>query len=204
MRHRHRYQLVTGLTVLWLALGLALSVTDAFAQTKPIKLRLWHAMSGARLEAIIKVIAEGFGAAHPGIAIEPLYTGSYAETLTKAIAAFRAGNPPHIVQVYEVGTQTMVDSGAIVPVTDLIKAGVVDWGDYIAPILNYYTVQGKLFSMPFNSSTAVLYYNRDAFKKAGLDANHPPGTFAEVEEMGHGEAVAASGALSYHRAPSPK
>ena len=92
----------------------------------PIKISFWHAMSARRMKAVDKVI-EGFHEAHPEIRIEPQFTGSYAETLSKAIAAVRSGEAPHIVQVYEVGTQTMLDSGAIVPLFELEKAGEVDY-----------------------------------------------------------------------------
>ncbi len=169
-----------------LAGGLAAALTlgwstGAVGQTT---ITLWHAMGGARYEAITKNIAEGFNRAHPGFTLEPVYGGKYAEVLTKAIAAARAGDPPHIVQVYEVGTQSMLDSGAIIPVTDLIKPGEVNWDDYFAPILNYYSVAGKLRCMPFNSSTAILYYNKDAFRKAGLDPEAPPATYRDVEQAG--------------------
>ncbi len=157
-----------------------------------VKIKLWHAMGGARYEAITKDIAAGFNKQYPEYAIEPLFSGSYAETVTKGIAAIRAGDPPHILQVYEVGTQTMIDSGAIIPVTEVVKSGEINWKDYFAPILNYYTVNGKLNSMPFNSSSAILYYNKDAFKKAGLDPNRPPVTYKDVEEMG--KKIVASGA----------
>lgn len=161
----------------------------------PVKITLWHAMGGARYDAITKDIATGFNKANPGATLEPLFTGSYAETVTKAIAAVRAGNPPHIVQVFEVGTQTMLDSGAIIPVTELVKPGDINFDDYIAPILNYYRVGGKLYSMPFNSSTAILYYNKTAFQKAGLDPSKPPATYREVEEMGR--KIVASGAARH-------
>ncbi len=167
------------------------TVTPVLAQP-PVKITLWHAMGGARYDAITKDIAAGFNKANPSYAVEPLFTGSYAETVTKAIAAIRAGNPPHIVQVFEVGTQTMLDSGAIVPVTEMVKPGEIAFDDYIAPILNYYKVGGKLYSMPFNSSTAIIYYNKDAFQKAGLDPGKPPASFKDVEEMGR--KIVASGA----------
>ncbi len=157
-----------------------------------VKIKLWHAMGGARYEAITKDIAEGFNKAYPNYGIEPLFTGSYAETVTKGIAAIRAGDPPHILQVYEVGTQTMIDSGAIIPVTDVVKPGEIKWEDYFQPIMNYYTVEGKLNSMPFNSSTAILYYNKDVFKKAGLDPEKPPVTYKDIEEMG--KKIVSSGA----------
>lgn len=154
------------------------------AQAQQTRIKFWHAMSGARYEAITKGIAEGFNKANPNYVLEPLYTGSYDETVTKAIAAVRAGDPPHIVQVFDVGTQTMLDSGAAIPVTELVKPGEINWEDYFPPIINYYTLAGKLHSMPFNSSTAILYYNKDAFKKAGLDPDKPPVTYNDIEEMG--------------------
>jgi sn-glycerol 3-phosphate transport system substrate-binding protein len=160
--------------------------------TAQVKIKLWHAMGGARYEAITKDISAGFNKQFPSYVLEPLFSGSYAETVTKGIAAIRAGDPPQILQVYEVGTQTMIDSGAIVPVTEVVKPGEIDWKDYFEPILNYYTVNGKLNSMPFNSSTAILYYNKEVFKKAGLDPNKAPATYKDVEEMG--KKILASGA----------
>jgi sn-glycerol 3-phosphate transport system substrate-binding protein len=171
--------------------GLLGAAAPSFAQ-QPVKITLWHAMGGARYDAITKDIAAGFNKANPSYTVEPLFTGSYAETVTKAIAAIRAGNPPHIVQVFEVGTQTMLDSGAIIPVTEMVKPGEIAFDDYIAPILNYYKVGGKLYSMPFNSSTAIVYYNKEVFQKAGLDPSKPPATFKDVEEMGR--KIVASGA----------
>ncbi len=176
-----------------LAIAIVALVTAArAADAEPVKITLWHSMGGARYEAITKDIAAGFNKQNPGYVIEPLYTGNYGETVTKAIAAVRAGSPPHIVQVFEVGTQTMLDSGAILPVAELMKGSDVNFGDYIEPILNYYTVGGRLASMPFNSSTAIIFYNKDAFRKAGLDPEKPPKTYRDVEEMGR--KIVASGA----------
>jgi len=178
---------------------LALALVGPVRAQGPVKITLWHAMGGARYEAITKGIAEGFNRAYPNYTLEPLFTGSYAETLTKGIAAIRAGNPPHIVQVYEVGTQTMIDSGAIIPVTDMVKPGEINFAEYIDPILKYYTVRGKLYSMPFNSSTAILYYNKDVFRRAGLDPERPPQTFDELEQMGRQiiRSGAARGAVTF-------
>ena len=172
---------------------LLLVAVSAFA-ADPITINFWHAMSARRMKAV-DVVLEGFHAAYPEIKIEPQFTGSYAETLSKAIAAVRAGEAPHIVQVYEVGTQTMLDSGAIVPVFEIEKPGDIDWGNVVGPILDYYTVGGKLYSMPFNSSTSMLYYNKDIFEKADLDPNRPPRTFDEVLEMG--KKIVESGAAPY-------
>jgi sn-glycerol 3-phosphate transport system substrate-binding protein len=173
--------------------GVGGSAAPAAAQ-QPVKITLWHAMGGARYDAITKDIAAGFNKANPDYVLEPLYSGSYAETVTKAIAAIRAGNPPHIVQVFEVGTQTMLLSGAVYPVYQLMKDQeiAVEWKDFIAPVVGYYSKDGNLYSMPFNSSTPILYYNKDAFQKAGLDASKPPQTWKQVEE--YSKKIIASGA----------
>jgi len=140
----------------------------------------WNAMSGSRGE-VVDDLVNSFNEANPNITVESEYTGSYAETLTKALAAYKAGEAPTVVQVYEVGTQTMLDSGAIVPVHTL-NQGEVDWNEVVQPIMKYYSVDGDLYCMPFNSSTAMLYYNKDMFEAAGLDPDSPPTTWAELEE----------------------
>lgn len=110
--------------------------------------------------------------------------GSYPETLTAAMAAFRAGKGPHIVQVFEVGTGTMMASrAAIKPVHELMSQNgyKFDPGSYISAVTGYYsTSDGKMLSYPFNSSTPVMYYNKDAFEKAGLDPNKPPKTWRGI------------------------
>lgn len=141
----------------------------------------WHAMSGSR-EKVVNELAESFNALHPDMKVEPQLIGSYAETLTKALAAYKTGAPPTIVQVYEVGTRTMLDSDAIIPVYTLDK-GEVNWDEVVQPIMKYYSVEGKLSCMPFNSSTAMLYYNKDMFAAAGLDPEKAPATWAEVETV---------------------
>ncbi len=109
--------------------------------------------------------------------------GSYDETMNAGIAAFRSNKQPHILQVYEVGTQTMMLSKAIYPVYDLMKdtGHKIDWKSYLQPVLSYYvSSNGELQSMPFNSSTPIMYYNKDLFKKAGLTG--PPRTWDEMGE----------------------
>jgi len=110
--------------------------------------------------------------------------GSYPETMVAAIAAFRAGNAPHIVQMFEVGTATMMAARtAIKPVHELSKeTGVnIDPKNYVGGVRGYYsTTDGRLVSMPFNSSTPVTWYNKDAFKQAGLDPEKPPRTWEET------------------------
>lgn len=161
-----------------LALG---SLTTVVAQ-EPTEILFWHAMSGSRSE-VVQAIVDSFNEANEDVHVVAEFKGSYAETLTAAIAAYRAGEAPHIVQVYEVGTRTMLDSGAIVPVME-VSGGELDPTIYVEPILNYYTINDQLWCMPFNSSTAMLYYNRDMFAEAGLDPDAPPTTFSELYDMG--------------------
>ena len=143
----------------------------------------WHALQ-ATLGERVGEIASKFNASQAEYEVKAIFKGSYPETLNAAIAAYRAKQAPHIVQVYEVGTQTMLSSGAILPVFQLMKDHnvAIDWNDLIGPVKTYYSSGGNLYSMAFNSSTPILYYNKDLFKKAGLP-DKPPATWDEVEAM---------------------
>lgn len=143
----------------------------------------WHSMGGA-LGEWVNDLAKDFNASQKEYRIVPTFKGSYDESMTAAIAAFRAGNAPHILQVFEVGTATMMASkGAIVPVGEVMKKANVTFHPdaYVPAVAGYYTApNGQMLSLPFNSSTTVFHYNKDAFKAAGLDPNKPPRTWPEV------------------------
>src|SRR5438067_7171408 len=160
---------------------LAALAGPAFAE--PTELQWWHAMTAINLERVNKLAAD-FNALQTDYKVTPVYKGSYPETLTAAIAAFRGGNPPHIVQVVEVGTATMMAAkGAVRPVYQLMAdAGEpLDAQTYLPAVTGYYsTADGKMLSLPFNSSTAIVYWNKDAFQKAGLDPEKPPKTWPET------------------------
>lgn len=157
---------------------LASAASMAAAQ---VEVQWWHAMGGAGGERVNK-IAEDFNASQSEYEVKPVYKGNYTETMTAAIAAFRAGEQPQIVQVFEVGTATMMAAkGAIIPMEKLMKdAGEpFDKSDYLPAVISYYqTPEGELLSMPFNSSTPVLWYNKDAFEAAGATV---PATWDEVK-----------------------
>ena len=158
---------------------------EEMEQEGPITIQWWHAMGG-RLGEKVNDLAEGFNASQDDYIVEPVYKGNYSETMTSGIAAFRSGNPPHIMQVYEVGTATMMGAeGAIVPVYELMEESgePFDPSVYIPSVTGYYTTpDGRMLSLPFNSSTPVLWYNKDAFREAGLDPDDPPETWPEVAE----------------------
>jgi sn-glycerol 3-phosphate transport system substrate-binding protein len=172
------------------------SLRPAVAQ-EPIKIKFWHAMSGSRGK-VVEELVNKFNAANKDVQVVATVKGSYAETLTGALAAARAGEAPHIVQVYEVGTRTLLGAGLIVPLADVSK-GQLDTARFVKPILDYYTIDGALSCMPFNSSTAMLYYNKDAFKAAGLDPDKPPTTYEEMYAAGKKlvESGKVKGGLSY-------
>jgi sn-glycerol 3-phosphate transport system substrate-binding protein len=148
-----------------------------------VELQWWHAMGGALGEKLEKVAAD-FNASQSDYKVVPVYKGSYTEAMTGAIAAFRAKQNPAILQVFEVGTATMMAAkGAVYPVYQLMKdeAEPFDPKAYLPAVTGYYSdVNGNLLSFPFNSSTPILYYNKDAFAKAGLP-DAPPRTWPEVE-----------------------
>ena len=152
----------------------------AYAVTE---IQWWHSMEGA-LNDKVNEIATKFNASQSDYKIVPVYKGQYDESLAAGIAAFRAGNAPAILQVFEVGTATMMASkGAIKPVAEVMKeAGqAFDPNAYVPAVAGYYTApNGQMLSFPFNSSTPVFHYNKDALKAAGLDPNKPPTTWPEV------------------------
>ncbi|WP_397542143.1 sn-glycerol-3-phosphate ABC transporter substrate-binding protein UgpB [Roseovarius salis] len=148
---------------------LALAGTAAAAQTE---IQFWHAMGGALGEKV-EEIAAGFNEGQDDYVVVPTYKGNYTENMTAAIAAFRAGEQPHIVQVFEVGTATMMAAeGAIRPVQEIMESADIEWDAdaYLPAVKSYYTTPtGDMLSLPFNSSTPVLWYNRDLLDEAGID-----------------------------------
>jgi sn-glycerol 3-phosphate transport system substrate-binding protein len=166
--------------------GALVAAMAGAAAADPIELQWWHAMTSVNGDRINKIAAD-FNAMQSDYKVTPVFKGSYAETLTAAIAAYRGGNAPDIVQVFEVGTATMMAAkGAVKPVYQLMEhAGEkFDAADYLPAVTAYYsTVDGKMLSLPFNSSTPVVYWSKDAFKKAGLDPDKPPKTWPETFDM---------------------
>ncbi|MFE8700442.1 ABC transporter substrate-binding protein [Cytobacillus sp. FJAT-54145] len=149
--------------------------------TGPVEITFWHAMSGAGQEALDGIVAD-FNNSQEDVVVKAEFQGTYEELLTKLRSVGGTDNAPAITQVFEVGTKYMIDSGFIEPVQKLIDKDNYDVSQLEENILNYYTIDGQLYSMPFNSSTPVMIYNKDAFKAAGLDPEKAPATFSEVKE----------------------
>lgn len=166
-----------------LALAAPLGVAPAQAQTE---IQWWHAFTGRLGELLDKQVAD-YNAMQSTYKVVATNKGNYSETLNAGIAAFRAGQQPHILQVFEVGTATMMAAkGAIKPVYEVMdEAGKpFDPNAFLKAVTGYYTTSdGRMLSMPYNSSTPVLYINQDALKAAGIDPASTPKTWGEVETI---------------------
>ena len=162
-----------------LVMASALSL-PALAQTE---IQWWHSMSGA-LGEWVGDIANDFNGKQKDYKVVPVFKGNYDESMAAAVAAFRAGNAPHVLQVFEVGTATMMASkGVVVPVEKVMRdAGYkFDPSAYVPAVAGYYTApNGQMMSFPFNSSTTVFWVNLDAFKAAGIATDKLPQTWPEV------------------------
>lgn len=147
-----------------------------------VKIDFWHSMGGDLGGIAIPQMANDFNASQTQCYVEPIFQGSYDDALNKLKAGLQSKDTPAVMQLYDIGTRLMVDLNVIVPVQDFIDRENYDVSDLEPNVLAYYTVEGKQASMPFNSSTPMLYYNKDMFAAAGLDPENPPRTFEEVWE----------------------
>jgi sn-glycerol 3-phosphate transport system substrate-binding protein len=161
----------------------AAKAPDASALTKAggvTKVTFWHAMDGTNAEVLTKLVA-AFNKANAGkIQVEATYVGKYDDAIAKYKASVQSKSTPDVVQVYDIGTRFMIDAGQTVPMQDFIDRDKVDMSDLQPNIAGYYSVDKKLYSMPFNTSMPVLYINEKLFKDAGLDPAKPPTTLAEI------------------------
>lgn len=171
------------MTMRQIGFGLATSTLMALATPAQAvtEIQWWHAMTGGNNDVIVK-LAEEFNASQSDYKVVPSYKGSYPDTMNAGIAAFRAGNAPHILQVFEVGTATMMSAtGAVKPVYKLMAEAneKFDPKAYLPAITGYYsTSKGEMLSFPFNSSSMVMWINKDALKKANIA--EIPKTWPEV------------------------
>lgn len=165
--------------------ALAAGALPAAAQTKaqPVEIHFWMGLTGLGGELLAKY-GEEFNKTQNEYRVVVAFKGQYPEQRAAAVAAYRAGNPPHIMQMFDAGSGDMMSAkGAVIPVSEVFKrAGLqFDPAEFIAPARGYYGLpNGALLSMPFNVSTAVLFYNKDAFSKAGLDPDKPPRTWPDL------------------------
>jgi len=176
----HRRTLLAGTAAL-----AATPLAPARAQSAKTTIIWWHAMT-ASLGEQVKYLTDKFNQSQNAVEVQQIYKGGYADLLNATIAASRAGQAPHLAQIFEVGTGTMLAAGkAVKQVWELAKeTGVhIDPKSYIPAVRGYYSLaDGRMASMPFNPSTAVMWYSKDAFRKAGLNPDSPPKTWEEVRK----------------------
>ncbi|WP_424970649.1 sn-glycerol-3-phosphate ABC transporter substrate-binding protein UgpB [Dinoroseobacter sp. S76] len=166
-------------------LGLAAvsTILTPIAASAQTEVQFWHAFTG-RLGELVAAQVEEFNASQSDYTVVQSHKGNYSETLNAGIAAFRAQEQPHILMVFEVGTATMMSAGgAIRPVYEVMgeSGAAFDPDAYIGSVKGYYTTtDGDMLSLPFNSSTPVLWVNRDAFEAAGVDPDMDLSTWENV------------------------
>lgn len=149
----------------------------------PVKVSFWHSMSGKNGDAL-NAMVNAFNTQNAGkIVVEPVFQGNYDDTVTKYKASVQQKATPAVIQIYDIGTRFMIDSKQTIPAQAFVDKDGFDISPIEPNIANYYTVDKRLVSMPFNSSMPLLYLNADAFRKAGLDPAKPPTTLAEIGEM---------------------
>lgn len=192
--HHHSRTVLRGIAVLALA---ALSATACSSSTStssgsiPAKdalskasgvttVTFWHGLSGTNGTALNSLV-KTFNAQHQGkIKVNAVFQGTYDDTITKYKAAVQAKKTPSVVQIYDVGTRFMIDSKQTLPMQGFIDRDNYSLSSLQPNITGYYSIDNKLYSMPFNTSMPVLYYNKTAFKKAGLDPNKAPQNLAQI------------------------
>ncbi|GAB2990055.1 ABC transporter substrate-binding protein [Amycolatopsis acidiphila] len=152
---------------------------DALNGKGEVDITFWHAMSGTNGETLQKVVDQFNGQNQGKIKVTLNYKGQY-DTALAAYKNASAQQRPDLMQMYDIGTRYMIDSKSIVPMQSFMDVDKYDGSDIQPNIAGYYTVDKKLYSMPFNTSMPLLYINREAFQKAGLDPDKPPATLDEI------------------------
>lgn len=145
------------------------------------KIVFWHAMGG-NFQPTLNKIVEEYNKSQDEYEVEALYQGSYQETLNKFKSVQGTDKAPALVQLNEISTEYMYNSGAITPMQNFVNKDGYDLTKLEDTLINYYTINGTLYSMPFNSSASVLLYNKDAFKEVGLDPEKAPRSYKEISE----------------------
>ena len=156
---------------------LSFMILNSVAAAQAVTVDFWHTFGDAKRSDWIAARADDYTKAHPGVKVVATFKGDSNQTLQSAILAARQNKAPALVQIDGVASQLALDSGAFQPVSSIKP---VDFGDYLKPVVSYYTLGGKVNSIPFNSSSPVLYFNKDLMVKAGLDPKNPPTTFGAV------------------------
>src|SRR3954463_8262338 len=146
---------------------------------KPVEITLWHWMPRAN-ETALQGLADAFNSSQSDVKVNLINQIDWEATFQKYKAGLGTGDLPDIVQLQETDQQQIIDTQTVLPASICAKADKYSFSDFLPRVISYFTVQGKQYAMPFNTSGPVLYYNKKAFTAAGLDPNAPPKTLDEV------------------------
>ena len=146
------------------------------------EISFWHSMGGVNGQAIDTLVEQFNKENEYGITVNAQYQGEYDDSLNKLKSAQIGNMGADLVQVYEIGTRFMIDSGWIIPMQEMVDADGYDVSQIEPNLAAYYTIDDKLYSMPFNSSTPIMYYNKDMFDKAGI--TEIPESLEGIEAIG--------------------
>ncbi len=148
---------------------------------KPVTIDFWHSETAANLETLERMVAR-YNASQGEVQVRPFYQGNDEELMAKLVVSLRSGQVPVIVALAEIDAQKMIDSGAVTPIQDFIDREDYDLSDLDAKAIAYYTVEDKLWAMPFTTAVPLLYYNKVTFREVGLDPERPPRDLEEVRQ----------------------
>jgi len=169
-----------------ITLGIVTSCISALALAQaPVEVSFFYPIAvGGPITRIVDGFAADFEKENPGIKVKPIYSGSYQESLAKALTAVKSGEPPVTSILLSTDMYTLIDEDAIVPFDEFVKTPEDKaWlASFYPGFMENSQTGGKTWGIPFQRSTIVLYYNKDAFKEAGLDPNKPPATWKEMAE----------------------
>jgi sn-glycerol 3-phosphate transport system substrate-binding protein len=146
-----------------------------------VSIEFWH-IFGGELGSTLEDMSNEFSEQTDGVTVQAVNKGGYRQNLNQSLQASRAGDPPGVAQIFEIGTRLCLDSGAFTPVREILPEDQIDLDDFLPSVLNYYRINGQLNSMPFNSSNTIMLYNKTAFEEAGLDPESPPRSLSGVRD----------------------
>ncbi len=145
----------------------------ARSTSKPVEITLWHSMNSANQTTLTNLTSR-FNSSQSDVHVNLVNQNSYDDTLSAYDAALSGGTLPEVVQMQTTNLQYMIDSQSTVPIQSAVEADHYDLFDYIPSTVEFFKVEGTLYALPFNISSNVLYYDKNAFRAAGLDPNSPP------------------------------
>jgi sn-glycerol 3-phosphate transport system substrate-binding protein len=153
----------------------------ATAQAGPVEIEIWHSEPAAN-EDTLKRMIDRFNASQDEVRVTPVYQGSPQDLMTKLMASTGSGQVPAIAEMMETYVQRLIDSGFVAPVQDFVDREDYDLSHLDERSVQSYTVEGKLWGMPFCVDIPLLYYNKVVFREVGLDPERPPQTLEELRD----------------------